>query len=265
MKNASLLLLAILTIAFLILGNIYWQERTNMAAEGPGETKVSDTETVPPETETEEASKPSYEKLTDNWPEKARKQFLEAVKANEPYKVAIVGSPALGAASGGWSDLLKQELTQTYGDHMDVKLFQTDETSTEFMYSATSEEVISYKPDLVLWEPFTLKDNTIGVSPEDTDYSVKSFLSDLQEVNEDVTLILQPGPPLSGAVYYPKQVDELKAFAEESNLTYLDHWTAWPAGDDEALQEYLAESRDVPSEKGHDLWAGYLADYFISE
>ncbi|WP_061808962.1 SGNH/GDSL hydrolase family protein [Rossellomorea vietnamensis] len=265
MKNASLFLLAILTIAFLILGNIYWQERTKMAAEGPVDTKVSDTETISPVTETEKGSEPSYEELTGNWPEKARKQFLEAVKSNEPYKVAIVGSPALGAAAGGWSDLLKQELTQTYGDHIDVNLFQTDETSTEFMYSATSEEVVSYKPDLVLWEPFTLKDNTVGVSAEDTAYSINSFLSDLQEANKEVTLILQPGTPLYGAVFYPKQVDELKAFAEESSLTYLDHWSAWPASDDEALQEYLAESKDVPSEKGHDLWAGYLIRYFVSK
>lgn len=265
MKKFSLFLLAILTITFLILGNMYWQERTNISVEGPADTKVDHIEMVSTKAETEKDSEPAYDELTNNWPENAQEQFLKAVKADESYKVAIVGSPALGADSGGWSDQLKVELTQTYGEHIDVKLFQTDETSTEFMYSDTSKEVTAYKPDLVLWEPFTLKDNTIGVSPEDTAYSVNGFLSDLQDANENVTLILQPGPPLFGAVYYPKQVDELKAFAEESSLTYLDHWTAWPAGDDEALEEYLAESREVPSEKGHEVWNGYLKDYFISQ
>lgn len=133
------------------------------------------------------------------------------------------------------------------------------------MTGAVAKEVTAYQPDLVLWEPFTLKDNTVGVSPEDTAYGVNVFLADLQEANEDVTLILQPGQPLFGAVYYPQQVEELKTFAEESGLTYLDHWTEWPASDDEALQGYLTESRDVPSEKGHKVWAGYLTDYFISQ
>jgi len=265
MKNLSLLILAILTIVFLILGNTYWQDRTDISSESPADTQVKDTESAPTEVDTEKTPQSAYKERTSKWPENARKQFLEALKSNETYKVAIVGSPSLGAKSGGWSEQLKQELIETYGDHIDVKLFETDTTSTEFINSSLSEEVTSYQPDLVLWEPFTLKDNTVGVSPEDTAYSVNAFLSDLQEANKDVTLILQPGQPLFGAVYYPQQVDELKAFAEENNITYLDHWTEWPESDDEALQEYLTESRDVPSEKGHELWATYLKDYFISQ
>lgn len=264
MKNLSLILLAILTIAFLILGNTYWQDRTDISSESPADTQVKDTESAPTESDTEKTPEPAYKERTSKWPENARKQFLEAVKANETYKVAIVGSPSLGAESG-WSEQLKEKLSDTYGETIDVKLFEADSTSTEFINSADSEEVTAYQPDLVLWEPFTLKDNTVGVSPEDTAYSVNAFLSDLQEANKDVTLILQPGQPLFGAVYYPQQVDELKAFAEENNITYLDHWTEWPESDDEALQEYLTESRDVPSEKGHELWASYLIDYFISQ
>ncbi|MGM0842306.1 MAG: SGNH/GDSL hydrolase family protein [Bacillota bacterium] len=265
MKQLSLILLAILTIVFLILGNMYWQDRTNISSGGPAAAEVKDTEAVPVEADTEKDPEPGYEELISNWPENARNQFLQAVESNEAYKIAIVGSPALGVESGGWSEQLKQELTNTYGDHIDVKLFEADTSSTEFITSSSSEEVTGFQPDLVLWEPFTLKDNTVGVSPEDTAYSVNAFLSDLQEANKDVTLILQPGQPLFGAVYYPQQVDELKAFAEENNITYLDHWTEWPESDDEALQEYLTESRDVPSEKGHELWATYLKDYFISQ
>jgi hypothetical protein len=265
MKNLSLFLLTILTIAFLILGNMYWQERTKTSAEGPSDESVKGTETAPAEPVTEKDPEPEYDQLTSKWPENARKQFLEAVASDETYKVAIVGSPSIGAEFGGWSEQLKEELVDTYGNHIEVKLFEADTTSIEFVTGSVAGQVTAYQPDLVLWEPFTLKDNTVGVSPEDTAYSVNTFLSDLQEVNNDVTLILQPGQPLFGAIYYPQQVDELKAFAEENGLTYLDHWTAWPSSDDEALQGYLTESRDVPSEKGHEVWARYLTDYFISQ
>ncbi len=265
MKNLFLILLSILTIAFLILGNMYWQERTSISSGSNADAQVKETEPVQKDPDAEKTAEPAYEELTSKWPENARKQFLQAVNSNETYKVAIVGSPSLGAATGGWSEQLKTELSNTYGEHIDAKLFEADTTSTEFITSPTAEEVTAYKPDLVLWEPFTLKDNTVGVSPEDTAYSVNAFLSDLQEANEDVTLILQPGQPLFGAVYYPQQVDELKLFAEENTFTYLDHWTEWPETDDEALKEYLTESRDAPSEKGHELWATYLKDYFISQ
>jgi hypothetical protein len=267
MKNLSLLLLAILTVVFLILGNMYWQDRTDISTEKVDDSPVNETESVQkekePDTETDTAS--AFEEMTSKWPVNAREQFLQAVKSNETYKVAIVGSPSLGAESDGWSVQLQQELSETYGEQIDVKLFEFDTTSTEFINGSMSEEVTGYQPDLVLFEPFTLNDNTVGVAPADTAYSVNAFLTDLQGANEDVTLMLQPGHPLYEAVYYPQQVDELKAFAEENNLTYLDHWTEWPESDDEALQEYLTDTQDVPSEKGHELWADYLKDYFISE
>jgi hypothetical protein len=267
MKNLFLLLLAILTVVFLILGYMYWQDRTDISTkkidDSPINVKQSVQEEKKMDTETDTAS--TFEKRTRYWPEIARNQFLQAVESSVTYKIAIVGSPALGTDSNGWSVQLQNEISDAYGDHIDVKLFESDTTSIEFINSPMAEDVTNYQPDLVLFEPFTLNDNTVGVAPEDTAYSVNAFLTDLQAANEGVTLILQPGHPLYEAVYYPQQVDKLKAFAEENGLTYLDHWTEWPESDNEALQEYLTESQDVPSEKGHKLWADYLMDYFISE
>jgi hypothetical protein len=266
MKNLSLILLAILTVTFLILGNVYWQDRTEISTDKSADTQSNGTEPVQEEkTEPEKDTSSEFEELTSKWPENARDQFLQSVKSNDVYKVAFVGSPSLGSDSDGWSVQLQQILTDTYSEHIEVKLFEFDATSSEFINGTMSEEVTAYQPDLVLFEPFTLKDNTVGVSPADTAYSVNAFLTDLQEANEEVTLMLQPGHPLYEAVYYPQQVEELKAFAQENSLTYLDHWTVWPESDDEALQEYLTDSQDVPSDKGHEIWADYLEDYFISE
>jgi hypothetical protein len=260
MKTFSLFLLGIICAAVLVYGNMYWQERTSVSS---GEKKTIVTET-PAEKQEAEGEK-DYGSLIGNWPEEAQAAFKETVATGNPYKLAIVGSPALGENENGWSEQVKTELIDIYGETIEVEIFQYDTTSLTFVNGENVEEVLEYEPQLVLFEPFALNDNSNGVGGENNQESIQIFERKLKEQNEEAVLILQPTHPIAGATYYPMQIEELKEFAEENGIPYVDHWSAWPVDDEEALGELLVDSQEMPSEDGHLLWAEYLKDYFIGE
>jgi hypothetical protein len=256
-KNFLLVLFGLICIALLIVGNQYWQERIAGAPPAPAAKNV----TEEPASDSDEEVQ--FDSLISNWPENAREQFKEAMKDESVYKIALVGSPALGSGGNGWSEQLTNELSSVYVDGVEVTIFQSETTSVHFTESDLYEEVMASQPDLVLFEPFTLIDNSIGVPFERNHESILSFYEDLKEKSSGVEMILHPSYPLIGATYYPKQVRMLKTFAEENAFTYLDHWTDWPKED--ALEEYLLPSQEGPNEEGHELWADYMIDYFIHD
>jgi hypothetical protein len=256
-KNFLLLLFGLICITFLIAGNQHWQERI---AGAPAAPVVKNVEEEPASNSVEDGQ---LDSLISNWPANAKEQFKEVIKNGEAYNIALVGSPAMGDGEGGWSEQLTDELSAVYEDGVEVTVFQSDMTSVEFIESELYEEVLAFQPDLLLFEPFPLTDNSIGVPFERSHESILSFHEDLKEKNISVEMILQPSYPIAGATYYPKQIDKLKSFAEENDFTYLDHWTEWP--EEEALEEYLIPSQEAPNEKGHELWADYLINYFIND
>jgi hypothetical protein len=146
---------------------------------------------------------------------------------------------------------------------IDIEIFQYNTISIDFIYGTDMAEVVAYAPDIILYEPFTLNDNSGGVTVQDNHNSIEIFLQDLKEANKDAVLLLQPTHPLYGATYYPRQVADLKKFAEDKGFTYLDHWEAWP--DDKELNDLLTDEKDSPDEEGHSIWANYLIEYYIAE
>ncbi|TYR72632.1 SGNH/GDSL hydrolase family protein [Rossellomorea vietnamensis] len=259
MKNFSLILFAIFCFAFLLLGYTHWQDR--IAVEPAAAT--ANTPAAQEEEPTEPEEENDITSLISNWPEAAQETFLEAQSNGNTYKLAIVGSTALGTEENGWSLQLTSALEETYGESIEVELFEYDTISIEFINSQDMEEVLTFSPDMVLLEPFSLNDNSRGVAVTDNHDSIEIFLSNLQMSNEDATLILQPANPLYEATYYPSQVEDLKSFADTSGITYLDHWQAWPETNEEELDGYLTQGE--PNEKGHEIWAKYLTEYFIAE
>ncbi|MCA1065345.1 SGNH/GDSL hydrolase family protein [Rossellomorea sp. AcN35-11] len=259
MKTFSLILLGIICAGVLVYGNMYWQERTSVS--GSEQTTI----VTESKAEEQETGVEDYLSLIGNWPEEAQTMYKESIESGTPYKLAIVGSLALGEDDNGWSEQLRTELIDTYGDTLEVEIFQYDITSLTFVNGEQAEEVLEYEPQLVLFEPFSLNDNSNGVGGENNRESIEIFERKLKEQNEDAVMILQPTHPIAGATYYPMQIEELKNFAEENEIPYLDHWSVWPIEDEVALGEMLAEGQEVPSEKGHVVWAEYIIDYFINK
>ncbi|VXC38448.1 conserved hypothetical protein [Bacillus sp. 349Y] len=262
MKHFLLVVLALACGAVLIMGNLYWHDRTGRTTEDP---KVESKPVSAGASKDEEVKEEKKEEkdLTANWPEEVKELYKKRVEDKEAFKITIIGSLALGASEGGWAPQLKEALLSAYGDSIEVKIDEWDTTSVEFVNSSDVEDALEGSPDLVLWEPFTLVDNSNGVGPVQNHDSILIFNRKLHEVNEEATLILQPPHPIEDATYYPLNVDELKTFAKEEGFTYLDHWSEWP--DDGSLADYLIDSQDTPNAKGYTLWKDYLKKYFIED
>jgi hypothetical protein len=157
-------------------------------------------------------------------------------------------------------------LKVAYGSkQIKIDILIYDDTSMEFVENNKKQEVSTKKADLILFEPFLLNDNDGMVIIQDSLTHLSKIMKDVEKVNPDTTFLLQPSYPLYGATLYPKQVAELKKYAKENNITYLDHWKAWPDLSNPELKDYLLPGQNGPNEKGNEIWENYVLDYFISK
>jgi hypothetical protein len=268
MKRFLLTVFALCCAAFLFLGNMYWKERTTISGHEEAGTAPVKIASVKEEPAKEKESPPTGESkdldvLISNWPEDSQRTFNDAIKNGETYKIAIVGSPALGEEENGSAPQLQEALMNEYDNQIEVTIFQSDVTSIEFINGEEADDVLAFEPDLVLFEPFSLNDNSNSVGVVQNHESILMFQRQLLEVNNDCVLLLQPPHPLDGAIYYPQDIEALKEFAEAESIPYLDHWTAWP--EDDTLADYLSESQETPNAQGYEIWTDYLTDYFIND
>jgi lysophospholipase L1-like esterase len=264
MKRFLVTLLALACIAVLIAGNKHWKEKTSVAAEKGKQEVTLEAEELEaePEVDTE-----SYLKLTANWPAQAKETYQLALEEGRPFTILLAGSvDALGSDETAWSTIVKKELEQAYGDTVQVKVKSYDLTSKQFKAKDKLEELIAEQPDVTLLEPFTLMDNG-NVMISESHQTIEKIRKGLAEKNPEHVLLLQPPNPLYQANYYPVQVDALQKYADEENIPYLNHWTAWPDPDSKDIQAYLKkdDQTTTPSEKGHQAWAEFVLDYFVAE
>ncbi|MGD7049708.1 hypothetical protein FZC83_16875 [Rossellomorea marisflavi] len=169
----------------------------------------------------------------------------------------------MGKEDNGWGPALKAKIEESYKNLVKVTLYEYEISSIEFTQGDATEEVLSESPDLVLYEPFSLINNTVGIPEDQNEETILIFQNKLKKVNKHAILLLQPSYPIVGATYYPRDIKELKALGKEQDVSYLDHWEAWPEGDE--LEDYLVEDQDGPNEKGNEVWLKYLAEYLITQ
>ncbi len=200
----------------------------------------------------------TYMKLAANWPQSAKEQFKLALKEGKPFKILFVGSP-----SAEWENAVTQKLIENYGSAriMTAKHLY-DGTSEDFLAENKQVELVAEKAQMVIIEPFLLNDNSI-ITIDGTLANLTLIIDAVKAENPDTTFILQPSNPIYLPKYYSTQVDALKGYAEENKITYLDHWTAWPATDDPKIKDYLVEND--PNEKGNQAWAQFLIEHFVNK
>lgn len=267
MRRFFTFIAVIITIIFLFAGHTYWKHKTTSVSVVK-ESGNSTTVTAKEKKDDEKAKEPVFDEKklekAANWPEKAQTAFEKAMLNEKAFKVALVGSEALGKDANGWSVQLQEALADAYGDALDVKIFQYEERSDGFINSGHDKEVAKFKPDVILFEPFTLNDNG-NVEVEDSHQNIETFLSSIEKENNEAVVILQPPHPIHNATIYPWQVEELEKFAGNHNLTFLNHWPEWPDPENEELRSYLLEDQSAPNKKGHEVWFAFLKKYFIAE
>lgn len=280
MKTWLSIFIILLCIGSIVAGNIHWNHKLATKAElvqpenesVVAKEQAEQAEQEPAENETSKEKEESGQAATDvaaytkNLPKELQDKFSQAESTGNPLKLVIYGSDSTPTEKGTWPDLLSQQLQAAYGDKIVSTTVITagNNTSLAVAQAKDYEKVTELKPDIVLFEPFTLKDNTGKIAMKDRIISIEKMIASWKASNNDVTILLQPANPVHNGVFYPKQVDELKAYAEEQKLTYINHWESWPKTEDKKMLDYLT-SESLPNENGHKLWADYLIDYFIAK
>ncbi|MFP9130279.1 hypothetical protein [Niallia sp. BSM11] len=258
MKTLIVIVLTLMLAAVLVVGNLHWNSRSSEKTSTPAITN-SDTNTeAEPEIDTE-----YYLEFAANWPEEAKEQLQKKLNSNETFQIVLLGSDSIGSDTLGLKSNLKEALSEKYEKNVELESIVYENTTTDYVLNSENEKLVDLKPDMIIFEPFLLNDNNVVAIPN-TISNISSIIEETTVVLPDVTFILQPPNQIYDANLYPMQVTALQEYAHEQNLTYLNHWEVWPAGNDVAVNEYLnADAR--PNESGFKLWSDYLSEYLISE
>lgn len=272
-KRIFAFLSILLFINIVIIGIFSWnsnQEKTVANAIQSLENQTSNEDSRENENENQNESKDPDQKLNrvqlgylvQDFPEAVINRFSEAFDGGEPVKFVLAGSESLGYGDGGWSTIVERELENLYGENLlDVIVYEFNGTTTQFLESGAADEVARMNPDMLLFETLTLEDNSGLVMLDQTLANLKEIVDVFMEQNPDLYLVLQPPQPIFTTVYYPDQVRSVKQFANENSIPFLDHWTEWPDYATEEILDYLTDE-SAPNEKGHEVWAKAVIDFF---
>ncbi|SDN05169.1 hypothetical protein [Bacillus sp. OK048] len=250
MKYFFTVIWGLICVSILVYGHIHWNQQTTAVKAVKPAITASSTEI--------EVDK--YLELAANWPETAKLELKRSLKAEQPFKILFAGSSSME-----WEQTVSKTLTASFGpDRIRTAHYTYDLTTKDIIAQNKQQELAAEKAQLMVIEPFLLNDNNV-VKMDVTLANVTKIIEAAKAANPDTTIMLQPSHPIYLPNYYAIQVEALMQFAEENSITYLDHWTAWPATDNPEIKDYLTAVQKAPNEKGYQVWAQFLVDYFVNK
>lgn len=278
MKNLICGVIVTISAGAIIAGNIHWNQKLSAQAQQivkkddsivVNQAVENNTEPIEEKTTQQvkkEENKQDLSTYTRNLPQELQKKIIDASQNGQTLNMVIYGSESSSSEKEAWPDLLKQHLTETYGkDLFNVEILsEVNKTTVDVIRTKSYKKVNELNPDIALFEPFMIRDNNEKVSMQNRTGYIQKIINSWEAENEGITVLLQPSNPIHNAIYYPKQVDEIKNFAKENSITYIDHWENWPALDNKKLKEYVTASNQ-PNKSGHKVWAEYLGNYFTGK
>ncbi|MDC2866191.1 SGNH/GDSL hydrolase family protein [Bacillus sp. BP-3] len=272
-KKALLVLFVfVLFVASVVSGKLYWNKKVANATQQAGETKqeakVEEVSTQKQSAKTEEKkpeTKVSFnEAYAKNLPDAVKEKLKKAAADKKAVNLVIVGDQA--SAANAWPAKVTANLKQAYGEslwNVTVKEFK-DESTDDLIAHKRDKEIADTKPDVILFEPPFVTDNSKmgnGSSVANT----QKFVQSLQAGAKDAVIMIQPPNPVYNAKNYPKAIAALKQFAEQNGYIYINHWEVWPDPTTKGILPYLQDEFGFPSAKGHELWAQYVTNYFVAK
>ncbi|MCK1981931.1 MULTISPECIES: SGNH/GDSL hydrolase family protein [Peribacillus] len=246
-------------VVSLVMGNIHWNNKISDASIGQPSTKQLKEESSKISPNNEESVK-----FIGNWPKESKELYKKRLAEGKPFKILMVGSNSLGNEAYNLPDDLADQLKDVYGDTVQVDGLLYDLMSSQFVSQNKQKDLIEAEADLILFEPFTLKDNG-NVAIEDSLGNITTIINDVTAANKETQFILQPPNPLYNATYYPNQVKELEKYAKDKDIPYLNHWSNWPDQTSDKMIDVLNEERELPNDKGYKIWSFYLEEFFIKQ
>lgn len=272
LKKLLLIILAIMTISTVIGGKYHWNQKVS-AVQG----KVNETEQkskVKSEEELKSIENQEVERAREKdrllkldkvnfLPEELQPAFRRAIEESRPVHLMITGSSSTSQKDGAWPELLERQLVDTYGDsliHVTIKEID-GKTSQQVVKENLYKDMVKTKPDILLLEPFLLYDNGEIIMSERLK-NISKIIKSFKKANPNLIILIQPANPIYGATYYPNEEKDLERYAKQNDYIYVDHWKAWPDHNKKEIEKFLTE-KNIPNEKGNEMWAAYLKKYFV--
>lgn len=260
MKKIGIGLCILLCGVILVFSYLSWKEKLASA----GKTALQVVTTPLPEETAEESAEPAdtvaeidVETLTAEMDPQVQQLFINRMEQGETVQMLVLGSESMEAGAPGYGELLKSAIETSYDGFAEVELMSFEGTSEEFLMSRPQ---LTGGYDVVLMEPFTLKNNG-RVEIELEQQHIENVFGRILTRVDDAVLVLHPPQPIYGAQFYRTQVTALEEFAAMRNYAYIDHWEQWPSTEDLTLKDYLTEDSD-PNNTGAETWADALIAYF---
>ncbi|WJY26430.1 hypothetical protein [Sporosarcina trichiuri] len=257
-----LVILAVICAAGVIGSWMVWKGKVQEAGElrpavsnESGDTGNSP-DAEPNEEETVTAT-PPLDALGESVDPGIRKRFEKRFAADEPVRILLAGSDALAPVAVNFAEKLKTG----FGEWVTVDAATADVTSSEFIAQGLGTIDWSAPYDVVIYEPFTLKNNgKVVIEKEEQD--LLAVYDRASSSSSETVFIVTPPQPIYEANYYLTQIEALQKFSAAKNFLYVDHWDRWPTTSSADLLEYVGKDRTLTS-KGVDVWAEALAEQFI--
>ncbi|WP_432354347.1 hypothetical protein [Sporosarcina sp. A2] len=193
------------------------------------------------------------ENLFPNVKSLMQKRFADG----ENVQMLIIGSGAIQPVA----ERFATALTEKFGESVTVDAVTADMTSPQFIEQGLPEIDWSTGYDIVIYEPFTLKNNGEVVIEREQQDLMKVKNTALESV-KDAVFIVTPPQPIFQANYYDRQVSALKNFTAANNIPFVDHWTSWPATNSKDLLEFVGKDQSLTN-RGVQTWSNALIQTFL--
>lgn len=267
MKAIILSILSIILAVILVIGNIHWNNREDNPQSNTHPTKDANGEVENKKNKNQYFSLDDYMSFAKSWPESAQKVLEEKLTEKQPFHILLVGSDEIGDQELGLITPLQEALASKYDKYVTIDSLTYDGTSSDYVNNNEYESIIEQKPDMIIMEPFLLNDNGKKLDISITLTNLNQVISATEDALPDVTFVLMPAHPLYNVSFYPMQVSDLQKYADSKDITYWNHWEAWPDIKDPKVQNYYVELGEdsKANEQGFEVWSNYLASKLISE
>ncbi|MDE5414024.1 SGNH/GDSL hydrolase family protein [Alkalihalobacterium chitinilyticum] len=261
MKKLAIPFFCLVAVGIIIFGKVHYDNKLDSIGKSAKEQQLLDS-SVSSTVDLEELVG-----LTANMSDALREKLFHKFEANENITLLVIGSDAnfnSTPENSSWPFQLIDALTENYaGANFELETMNLEDMSTNhFIEINAHSKAAAIKPDVLILEPLLLNDNGI-VKVDNTIENIEKLLATIKEEAPEAFFIIKPPNPIYRPTIYLEQVDRLKEFTLNSGYEYLDHWQAWPDVEDDDIKEFLTGVH--PNERGHDLWAEYMINYFVSQ
>lgn len=212
------------------------------------------------ETSTEPETSPSVptgDPLADDLFPDVKSLMLKRFAEGEDVQLLVIGSQAIQPVAERFATALTEKL----GKSVTVDAVTADLTSPQFIEQGLPKIDWSTGYDVIIYEPFTLKNNgEVVIEREQQD--LQKVKNTAQESVKDAVFVVTPPQPILKANYYETQVSALKKFTSSNRIPFVDHWASWPSTDSDTLLNYVRKDHSL-TDQGVQTWSDALIQTFV--